>query len=106
LTIRSERADRLVSAETPAAKRTERHSSAMAGMVMQMRPFAGLEIPAGQTVTLKPGATHLMLIGLKEPLRAGAAFPLTLDFEKAGVRTATVTVEGIGAMAPATATYH
>ena len=41
-----------------------------------------------------------MLIGLKQPLRAGESFPLTLEFEKAGKREVTVTVEKAGAMGP------
>ena len=52
-------------------------------------------------MTLKPGAVHVMLQGLKEPLRAGQSFPLTLDFAKAGKREVMVAVEKAGAMAPA-----
>jgi copper(I)-binding protein len=63
-----------------------------------MRPLAGIDLPAGQKIALKPGATHIMLVGLKEPLRAGQSFPLTLYFEKAGAKEVTVTVEKAGAM--------
>jgi copper(I)-binding protein len=40
-------------------------------------------------------------MGLKQPLKQGDAFPVTLTFEKAGPVTATVTVEKPGAGAPA-----
>jgi copper(I)-binding protein len=38
-----------------------------------------------------------MLFGLKEPLKSGDKFPLTLRFEKAGEVTVTVNVEAAGA---------
>jgi copper(I)-binding protein len=103
VTIQSPTADRLVSLSTPVAKKAELHTMSMQGMVMKMRPRSGLEIPAGEPVTLKPGGDHIMLMGLNQPLRAGQTFPLTLDFEKAGPRTVTVTVERAGATAPGVA---
>ena len=102
LTIRSPTPDRLVSVSSPVAKKAELHTMEMAGMVMKMRPLAGLDIPAGQPVTLKPGGDHVMLTGLNGPLREGQSFPLTLTFEKAGTRTVTVAVEKPGAAGPAT----
>lgn len=103
VTITSPTADRLVSASTPVAKQAELHTMSMQGMVMKMRQISGVDIPAGQPVTLKPGGEHIMLMGLKQPLREGQSFPLTLDFEKAGPRTVTVTVEKAGAKGPAPA---
>ena len=100
LTIQSPTADRLVSASSPVAKKAELHTMSMQGMVMKMRPITGLDIPAGQPVTLKPGGEHIMLMGLDQPLHEGQSFPLTLDFEKAGPRTVTVTVEKAGARGP------
>ena len=100
VTITSPTADRLVSASTPVAKKAELHTMSMQGMVMKMRPISGLDIPAGQPVGLKPGGEHIMLMGLNQPLREGQSFSLTLDFEKAGPRTVTVTVEKVGAKGP------
>jgi periplasmic copper chaperone A len=99
-TIQSATADRLVSASTPVAKKAELHTMSMQSMVMKMRPLAGLDVPAVQPVTLKPGGDHIMLLGLTHPLREGQSFPLTLEFEKAGPRTVTVTVEKAGAAGP------
>jgi periplasmic copper chaperone A len=101
LTIQSPTPDRLLSVSTPVANKAEPHTMSMQGMVMQMRPLAGLDIPAGQPVTLKPGGQHIMLEGLHAALREGQSFPLTLTFEKAGTRTVTVAVEKPGAVGPA-----
>ena len=79
VTIQSPTADRLVSASSPVAKKVEMHTMTMSGAVMQMRPVAAIDIPAGQAVTLAPNGLHLMLDGLKSPLRAGESFPLTLN---------------------------
>ena len=101
LTIRTPTPDRLVSVSSPVAKTAELHTMEMAGMVMKMRPLAGLDIPAGQSVTLKPGGEHIMLMGLNGRLREGQSFPLTLTFEKAGAREVTVPVGKAGAAGPA-----
>jgi periplasmic copper chaperone A len=106
VTIRSPTADKLVAASSPVAKKAELHTMSMSGMVMKMRPVAGIDIPAGQPVTLAPGGYHIMLIGLAKPLAAGQSFPLTLTFEKAGSRTVNVAVEKIGAMGPTPAAQH
>ena len=106
VTIRSPIADRLVAASSPMAAKTELHTMSMQGMVMKMRQLAGLDIPAGQPVTLKPGAEHIMLMGLHGPLREGQSFPLVLTFEKAGPREVTVAVEKPGAAGPGPAAHH
>ena len=77
-------ADRLLGGSTPAADHVELHSMSMDGNVMKMREVSAIDIPPGQSVELKPGAWHLMLIGLKAPLKSGDKVPLTLKFEKAG----------------------
>ena len=86
-------ADRLLSAKTAVAASVQMHSMSMDGNVMKMRQLDALELPAAQTVELKPGAFHLMLVGLKAPLKAGDTFPMTLKFEKAGEVVVTVNVE-------------
>ncbi len=90
--------DRLVSATTPVAQKAEPHMTTDDNGVMKMRPVDGIDIKAGATAELKPGGLHLMLMGLKAPLKAGQSFPLTLTFEKAGAIDATVVVEKAGAM--------
>jgi periplasmic copper chaperone A len=89
--------DRLVSASAEVSKVVELHSMSMEGDVMRMRQLDSIALPAGKAVALKPGALHIMLIGLKAPLKEGDKFPLKLKFEKAGEVTVQVNVEAAGA---------
>jgi copper(I)-binding protein len=100
LTIISPTTDRLTAASSPVAKKAELHTMSMEGGVMRMRPLTAIDIPAGQTVTLSPGGTHIMLLGLIQPLREGQSFPLTLSFDQAGPRQVTVVIEKAGAIGP------
>ena len=79
-------ADRLVRASTPIAARVEIHTMNLdAQGVMRMREIDGVELAPKAKVQMKPGGgLHLMLIGLKEPLKEDATFPMTLEFERAG----------------------
>lgn len=98
--------DRLVGGSTPVAAKLEIHEMSMTGGVMRMRPIAGgLVIGAGQTMTLKPGGYHLMLIGLKRPLKAGEQTPVTLTFERAGPVKTALDVQATGA-GPAAPSHH
>ena len=95
---KSANADRLIGAASDVAGKVQIHEMAVVNGVMQMRELgAGLPIPAGGNVVLKPGSYHVMLIGLKKPLAAGETFPLTLTFEKAGNISVTVPVLAMGA---------
>jgi len=85
--------DRLLGGSMPVAAGVEVHEMRMEGDVMRMRELPGLEIPAGKTVTLAPAGLHLMLTGLKAPLKLGDKLPLKLRFEKAGEIEVTVNVE-------------
>jgi copper(I)-binding protein len=62
-----------------------------------MRQTDGIEVPAGKTVTLAPQGTHVMLMGLKAPLKEGTTIPLTLEFTQAGKITVQVDVAALGA---------
>ncbi|MBD8877884.1 copper chaperone PCu(A)C [Roseibium polysiphoniae] len=91
-------ADRLVSASSPAAGRTEIHEMAVNDGVMTMRQLEnGLEIPANGTAVLKPGSFHIMFMKLNAPITKGQKVPVTLTFEKAGEITVELTAEKIGA---------
>lgn len=93
-------ADRLIGGSFALAGRTEVHEMKMEGDVMKMRKLdAGLDIPAGSTVELKPGSYHLMFMELKAPLEAGAKVKGSLVFEKAGEVPVEFAVEAIDATA-------
>ncbi len=75
---------RLVRVTTPAAEVAEIHEMKMgANSVMEMRSIAGLDLPKGKTVELKPGSYHLMLMSLKAPLAKDSTVPVTLFFKNA-----------------------
>jgi len=76
--------DRLLGVSSDIAQSVELHTMRMDGDVMRMRQLNSVEVPARQTVEFKPGGMHVMLIGLKTPLKVGNSFPMTLRFEKAG----------------------
>lgn len=87
-------ADKLVSAASPIAGSVQIHTMSMDGNVMRMREVAGVDLPPGARLAMKPGdGYHLMLMGLKQPLKTGDKFPLTLVFEKAGKIEVTVPVD-------------
>jgi copper(I)-binding protein len=90
-------ADRLLVASTPMARTVELHTHIRDGDVMRMRPVPDIPVPAGQTVRLRPGGLHVMLIGLTEPLRQGTTVPLTLRFERAGETTVQLEIQAAGA---------
>lgn len=65
---------------------------------MRMRELeGGLAIPPGATVALAPGGLHLMLMGLKTPLKQGEKVPVTLVFEKAGTIDVELAIAAMGA---------
>ncbi len=82
----------LVGVATPAAKASEIHTMSMDNGVMRMRAIASIPLAAGQTVALKPGGYHVMLLELTAPLPEGATVPLTLTFSDAAGKRTTQTV--------------
>ncbi len=98
ITNRGSGDDRLLGADSPAAARARLHSSSKSGAVARMRPLAnGLEVPAGSVVELKPGGTHVMLEGLKQPLRAGETVDVAFTFARSGRRPIIIRVVPIAA---------
>lgn len=76
-------ATQLVAVSTPVAGVAEIHEMKMDGGVMKMRAVPALDLPANQSVELKPGSYHLMLMDLKAPLAKDASVSLTLTFKDA-----------------------
>ncbi|MFZ4606548.1 MAG: copper chaperone PCu(A)C [Caulobacter sp.] len=99
ITNKGPAADTLIAVSSPVAARIELHESMIMGGQAMMHPRpGGLPVPAGATVALKPGGWHMMLMGLKQPLKAGDHYPATLTFRKAGKVTVQFSVQ---ATAPA-----
>jgi len=86
--------DRLTGAQTPVAEAVEIHHVQLEGDVMRMREVDAIELPAGAELKLRHGGEwHLMLVGLKAPLKVGDRIPVVLHFEKAGDVKATAWVQ-------------
>lgn len=92
--------DRLTGISTPVAGMAEVHESRMENGVMRMRAVASLPLEPGKPVALQPGGYHVMLMDLKQPLKQGETFPLTLTFEHAPPVTVQVAVEATGSAGP------
>jgi copper(I)-binding protein len=91
----------LVGASSPAAGVAEVHEMKMEGDVMKMRALPVLDLPAGQTVELKPGGYHIMLLDLKAPLAKDTTVPVTLTFKDAkGQQSQQVLNLPVGTTAP------
>jgi copper(I)-binding protein len=67
---------------------------------MKMRAVAGIEVPAGGSVTLAPNGLHIMFTGLKGPFKEGDELPVTLTFEKAGSVETVLHILPVGASGP------
>lgn len=85
-------------ASTPVAAHADLHEEKMAKGVMEMRPVKSLTIDPGKSVVLEPNGYHIMLTGLKGPLKEGQTVPLTLTFDHAGKQQVTASVAKVGAM--------
>jgi copper(I)-binding protein len=89
--------DKLVSVATDVADEAMVHTTDMSGGTMHMAAMdGGLIIPARQSITLKPGDKHIMLMGLHHPINTGDQVHLTLQFAKAGTVPVTATAKPIG----------
>ena len=102
LTITSKQAATLVGVSSAACKTVELHSMTSESGMMKMREVEAIELPAGKRVNLREGGYHLMLTGLKAPLKAGESVPLTLNIKVANKRM--VKVETKAEVKPLTAT--
>ena len=99
--------DKLIAVASPIAKTTQIHTMSMDGNVMKMREVSSIELKPSTKLTMKPGdGYHIMLIGLKQPLKIGTEFPLTLVFEKSGKTEISVSVKDMDRKAATTTTTH
>ncbi|MEP4890394.1 MAG: copper chaperone PCu(A)C [Aliiglaciecola sp.] len=71
----------LVSASTDIAEKAELHAHVMENGMMSMQEQDQIRIPAGQTVSFKPGGLHVMIFGLKKPLAENQMVSITLVSE-------------------------
>ncbi len=86
--------DTLRSALTDVSNIVELHENAVdnSNGRMTMRKIDGVDVPANGAAFLEPNGKHIMLMGLKQPLKEGVNFSLTLTFANAGVVTVPVKI--------------
>ena len=105
--ITSSEAAALLSASSPVAGVVEIHTMKMEDGVMKMRALPKLDLPAGKAVKLAPGGNHVMLMDLKQALKAGETVPLTLTVEGKDGKRETVELKlPVKAAAAAPAAQH
>lgn len=87
--------DRLIGVASDAAERVEMHahSEDANGVMMMGKVPGGFVVPGNGSHALARGGDHVMMMGLRAPLKTGDVVPLTLTFEKAGVVTIEVPVD-------------
>lgn len=75
----------------------ELHTHIKEGDVFRMREVDRMDIPAHETITLKPGGLHIMLMGLKKPLNQSFFMELTLEFDQKERKTILLPIKSAGA---------
>lgn len=81
MNISAAQPSRLVEAKSAVASVVELHEMRTENNVMRMRAVAGIELPAGKPVELKPGGYHVMLMDLKQQVKEGETVMITLVVE-------------------------
>ena len=83
----------VVAATSPVGSTVELHEVVTTGGTTRMQPKAGgFVVPAHGRLELRPGGNHLMVMGLKQPIRPGDTVTATLTLRSGG----TVTVSAVG----------
>lgn len=81
-------ADTLAAMESESFKRAELHESYTTEEGLSgMRPVGTIAIPSGDSLTLKPGSYHVMLMQAATNFSSGDSIPLTLKFTRSGSKS-------------------
>lgn len=91
-------ADELIGAASDVAEVVEVHESKMEGDVMMMNRVEAVTLEPSAKVEFKPGGYHVMLIRLKQDLKAGDEITVTLQFRDSADITIKVPVKDAGGM--------
>jgi copper(I)-binding protein len=101
--------DQLIGARSDVSQSVQMHEMRMDSNVMRMKEMSAIDIPAGEEVVFARGQAqgyHLMLLGLKQPLKDGDRFPVWLTFKQAGEVKVEVSVQTPKAAAQAEEHKH
>lgn len=99
------RDDVLLGGETEAADSLQLHTHQSEDGIMRMRRVEAVKLPKGEAVHFMPGGLHIMLVGLKAPLKKGESVAIELRFANAPDMQLDVPVMGISARASAKADH-
>jgi copper(I)-binding protein len=88
--IVSKKEAKLVSITCPVAGAVEIHSMVHEDGQMKMRAVESIALPAEKVIDLGKAGIHVMLLNLKQALKAGDSIPLTLTIEFADKHKATL----------------
>ena len=87
--------DAIVSISSPVSDTAEIHSTEInSDGIAKMVELENVAVPANGVLNLKPGGKHIMLIGLKEPLKPGDVHEVKLNFKSSGEKSANAEVKG------------
>lgn len=81
MTLQSQQDLQLVGASSAAAGVAQIHEMKLEGDTMRMHPLTELALPAHQSVMLKSGGNHIMLMDLKQALSAGSTIEIELHLQ-------------------------
>jgi copper(I)-binding protein len=81
LSITSKQHATLIGASSPVCKTVQLHTMTSENGMTRMREVKAIELPAGKCVNLRKSGYHLMMVGLKAPLKEGEMVPLTLSIK-------------------------
>ncbi len=104
LVITSHQDGALTGASSKVAQAAELHSMVYEHGVMKMRQVDAVELSAGKALDFGEAGYHLMLLGLKKPLKAGEKIALTFNVRFAKGKEQSVKVKAI--VKPLTATVE
>lgn len=68
------------SVSTSASNHAEIHHTGSSDEMTSMRHAGAVELPPGDTLTLRPAGTHLMIMGVEQPLREGDTIAIVVQF--------------------------
>jgi copper(I)-binding protein len=91
-------ADELIGAASNTADAVEVHESKMEGDMMMMNRVESIALEPSVKVEFKPGGYHVMLIGIKQDLKAGDEIEVTLQFRDSPSITIKAVVKDAGGM--------
>lgn len=92
MSVRSDTDDAITGAASDCCTAVELHTHSMDDGIMRMRQVAEVPLKAGTPVKFESGGLHVMLIGLKKPLKPGSTVPISFSFDRAPLQRVDFTV--------------